>query len=444
LLISIPARVSRLILVSSLFLASVFCFGAPAAVGVAKDPARGLNFFSEEEERAMGKRYATELGQQLRFIQDRSVLAEVEMVGRRLAQFSPRPVELRFFVVDTREVNAFALPGGFIYVNRGLIEMAGSDDELAGVLAHEIAHAAARHSTREMSKKLLWTAIAAGVSQAVGSKSQKWGEVIALAGGAGMLLSTLKYSRNDEYQADALAVDMLTAAGYSPHGLVRFFEKIGGNQRPSRWAGAVAILGTHPPAPNRIERLQPKLSGLPVVAVASGPEFRQCKSALEAMPLPPPGRDVALSSALAALERNAGQKTSPPATSPSSSYEFVIAGDSLWVDTGVQVEAGDLIAFAASGQIQPIKKDRAVVCGADGIPGTGKGFWKQVSSGNTGALVARIRPVSDPDKRFVSGSVAQWQAPITGLLELGVNDDNLTDNIGEYHVVISVRPAGVR
>jgi Zn-dependent protease with chaperone function len=434
--------------VAAILLAALAC--APLRAAQDTDPGRGFNFFSEAEERSLGQRYVAELDRQLKLVRDPQVTAEVERVGRKLASASPRRFEFRFAVVDTREVNAFAVPGGYIYVNRGLIELAGSEDELAGVLAHEIGHVTARHATREMSKRLVWSAIVGGASALAATKSRKWGDIIAYAGGAGLLFGALKYSRNDEYQADAIAVDLLARNGYSPYGLLQFFDKIGGQGgRPSRWQGALAIVNTHPPTPDRVARLRPRIAelGLAPTQLAAGPEFLRIQEILKVLPLPDAQRDVTLSGALAATDRRLGQASQDPALPAppewAESVAIAVPGNTVWLSTGIRVNAGDRISLAASGVIQPIKKDRSVTCGPDGIPGTRSGFFKPVSSANTGALVARVRgEQGQPDSSaLVAGSLSEWQAPVSGLLELGINDDNNFDNLGEFRVLVAVRRA---
>ena len=143
----------------------------------------GLNLFSEADELAMGRRYAAELEGKLSLVGAPAVQAYVDAVGKRLAGASPKPgLPFRFRVVNTKEVNAFAVPGGFIYINRGLIDLAQDEGQLAGVMAHEMAHVVGRHATKQMSKQLILLGVVAGASMLASKKSEGLVNVIAVAG----------------------------------------------------------------------------------------------------------------------------------------------------------------------------------------------------------------------------------------------------------------------
>lgn len=435
---------------SACLVAALVLAAAPLeAADRAKPPWKGLNFFSEADELGLGRRYAAELDRRLPIIRDSEAAAVVDRIGRRLAAQSPRQAEWRFSVVNTREVNAYAVPGGFIYVNRGLLDLARSDDEIAGVLAHEIAHVAARHGTRALSKQLLLSAIAMGASLAASRKSERWGEVAAVAGGATVLMAQLKYSRNDEYQADALGADIMQRAGYSPHGLAVFFERLRGeNARgPSRAARWLALVSTHPPMQERIARLQPVLVSAPPPASFSATEIARAHTALSGMAYPPEPKDQGLTGVLASVAgvgAPAAENVSLANLNWDFAHRFRVPGNTVWLKTGLTVRPGDGIAIQAEGEIWPIRNSDAS-CGPGGLPGANRGVFKPITRANTGALVANIRPdESSAGKYILVGEGAAWTAATGGMLELGINDDNNFDNRGEFQVQILIRRGGAQ
>ena len=405
----------------------------------------GLNFFSEKDDFAIGQRYSNELNSRLKLISEPRVLPYIDALGRRLIASSRKPgMTARFFVVNTREVNAFALPGGFIYINRGLIDLAETEEQLAGVVAHELSHVTARHGTRQMSKQLLLMGIVGGASALAGARSEKWGGIIATAGGVGMLFATMKYSRNDEYQADALAAETLARAGYSPQGLVEFFERMDPT-RAGRLDRALALLNTHPPAADRIRNLRAQIAVMK--SPAGGPidrePFAWCKHALNAMP-PPPAKDVTLSNALAAVglaegSRMANQETlAPLGVREQAQHVFDVPGNTVWLDTGIPLRKGQHFEIWADGEVQ-IRRDTDLACDANGVFGTGKGFFKPISSVNTGALLGRIDAGNQSGKPFPIGAHSVLAAPEAGTLRLGINDDNNFDNRGAFRVWVLTR-----
>jgi beta-barrel assembly-enhancing protease len=183
----------------------------------------GWNLFTPEQDIQIGTRAAAKIGQQILLLNDSRVDGYLDTLGKRLASFAPGyryPYQYR--CVNDENVNAFALPGGFIYINRGVIEAADNEAQLAGVMAHETSHVALRHGTNQVSKAEAWR-IPLGLLGAAGGL----GGLIAQAGGGFTLNSiVLKYSRDDETQADVLGTQILYDAGYDPRALAQFFEKI--------------------------------------------------------------------------------------------------------------------------------------------------------------------------------------------------------------------------
>ena len=202
---------------------------------------------SQEKEIALGRQLAMEFEQQAKLVDDPAITEYVNRVGQNLVLHSDAKIPFTIKVVDSDDVNAFALPGGFFYVNRGLILAADNESELAGVMAHEIAHVAARHAMENQGKM---QAINYGLLAAIIFGGGIAGAVAQNAGGFTQLLSFLKFSRSAEEEADQLGVQYLYAAGYDPTGMASMFEKL--NSKNKKKPGTIAkIFASHPQSVDR-------------------------------------------------------------------------------------------------------------------------------------------------------------------------------------------------
>src|SRR5438094_4425459 len=207
-----------------------------------------LNFFSLEKEIQMGRQLAAEIERQVKLVEDPTINEYVNRVGQNLVRNSDAKVPFTIKVVESDEINAFALPGGFFYVNSGLILAADDESELAGVMAHEIAHVAARHGTENASKGQLVN-IASLPLIFLGGVG---GFAIRQAAGFLIPMQFLQFSRKAEAEADYLGVQYLYKTGYDPGAAVSFFEKL--QARESAKPGSVSkMFSTHPPTGDRIE-----------------------------------------------------------------------------------------------------------------------------------------------------------------------------------------------
>ena len=246
-----------------------------------RDVGKGVNFYSLEKEIALGKQLASEVERQAKIINDPVIAEYVNRVGQNLVRNSDAKVPFTIKVIDSEEVNAFALPGGFFFVNSGLILKADNEAELAGVMAHEIGHVAARHGTRQATRGEIaqlgmiplifmggWTGY--GIYQAA--------SVLVPVG-------FLKFSRAMESEADLLGLEYMYKAGYDPTAFVDFFEKI--ETLEKRKPGTMSkVFSTHPPTDSRIQaaqkNIQEYLKAKPEYVLTTS-EFNDVKGRLLAM-----------------------------------------------------------------------------------------------------------------------------------------------------------------
>jgi predicted Zn-dependent protease len=218
---------------------------------------KGLDFYSLEHEIALGKQLAAQVDQTSKFVTDPVVTEYVNRVGQNLVRNSDAKVPFTIKVIDNDAINAFALPGGFFYVNSGLILHADEESELAGVMAHEIAHVCARHGTKNATKgELLQMAtIPLMLLGPAGWAGYGLYEGLQVA----LPLTFLKFSRTAEGEADYLGLQYMYKAGYDPNSFVTFFEKVEAQERKE--PGTIPrIFDSHPPTPDRILASQKEIA----------------------------------------------------------------------------------------------------------------------------------------------------------------------------------------
>lgn len=252
------------------------------AIGNREIGGKGLgNWYSIEKEVAMGKQYAQQVEQSAKLITDPVITEYVNRVGQNLVRHSDAKVPFTIKVIDDDQINAFALPGGFFYVNTGTILAADDESELAGVMAHEIAHVCARHAMRQMTRAN-WANFATIPLIFIGGGI---GYAAYEAAGIGIPLTFMKFSRGFEAQADYLGTQYLYASGYDPQAMVDFFEKIEATEKKKPGALAKAF-ASHPATPDRVEHTQDEIAKiLPPKDeyVVTTSEFDQVKARLAAL-----------------------------------------------------------------------------------------------------------------------------------------------------------------
>jgi predicted Zn-dependent protease len=272
----------------------IFNFGVPMKrilIGVAITCSLVGCGISQQQEVQMGQQYATEINAQLPIVQDPELNRYINVLGDSIARLTSRAdLDWHFFIVDSKEVNAFAVPGGFVYVNRGLIERTDQMDEVAGVLGHEIGHVVRRHTVKQMEKAQganIGVTLACVLTSVC--NSQVAGAAINIAGGAVFA----KFSRQDEAEADQEGFNNVVRANISPVGMVTMFQKLIA-ERQSRPGGVEAWFRTHPLEEDRVAAIQARINQLPRATLArlgtDTRNFHTFKARLQSLPPSPPPR----------------------------------------------------------------------------------------------------------------------------------------------------------
>ena len=216
-----------------------------------------INIFTDAQEVQLGKQFSREIEKEVKIYSDPIVTAYIDQLGQHLANHSQRQhITYHFKVVNTDDVNAFAVPGGYLYVNIGLIRAAANESELAGVIGHEIGHVVGKHGVKQMTRQL---GLAAMAQLALGENQSKLKQMVANLAAGGVLM---KYSRDAEREADGYAVQEMYDAGIDPEGMATFFEKLLNLQKgkPSKLK---QLFSTHPPTTERIAAVRSHIAKLP-------------------------------------------------------------------------------------------------------------------------------------------------------------------------------------
>src|SRR5688572_1150883 len=248
----------------------------------------GINVYSPADDVKLGQQVAQQAEKELTLVANREITAYVAALGQRLVTKSPNENKFPFTfkVVDERSINAFALPGGPIYVHRGALEAADNEAQIAGVIGHEIAHVILRHGTNQASKGSL----AGGATSILGGLlgNSKAGQIASLGGSFGANMVLLKYSRSAESDADLMGTQILYDSGYAPRAMAEFFDKLAKEHKGS---SIEQFFSNHPIPENRVAKVNAEIKKLgPQLAnpKLTTPEFERTKKMLLAMPDPKP------------------------------------------------------------------------------------------------------------------------------------------------------------
>ena len=253
----------------------------------------GFNLFSPQKDVEIGKESVVQVEKEVPLLKDAQTESYVSQLGRRLVDFAPGNTDYpwTFKVVNSQDINAFALPGGFIYVNRGVLEAAEDEAQVAGVIAHEIGHVVMRHGTHRASQAMLAQMPLAILGGVLGQSGSATAQLAQMGIGLGMGSLMLKNSRGAESQADDFGTYMLYEAGYDPHAMAQFFDIVG-NKYPQQ---TVQFFSDHPNPENRVKRVDALIPQLGPAKQGrrDNPEFQAVKKRSLGLPAPPNGKPAA-------------------------------------------------------------------------------------------------------------------------------------------------------
>jgi beta-barrel assembly-enhancing protease len=418
----------------------------------------GWNLFSAQQDVEIGQQSAMAAEQQLPILNDRAIEQYVNSIGQKLAANAGGPqFQYRFRVVNASDINAFALPGGYIYLNRGIIENAKNEGEIAGVLAHEIAHSALRHGTHQASKAYAAQAGLQILGGLLGGKvGQNTAQILNTVGGVGLNALFLKFSRELETQADVRGAQILAASGYTPADMISFFNTLAkvDTSKKTTW------LSHHPAPPDRIARLEKERQLLrePANPTQNTQQLARIQTQLRGYGRAPTMGQIAQG----ATSGTSGRSSNPPMTSssgvgrveaPSSSWRtftnrsgaFQIGYPSNWQ---VYESNGFGVTIAPEGGVGSVGGKSEVVYGAiinhyDPFGNTSGTYLRE--SGRSGSislqdatndLVSQIVQTS-PHLRVVRGSTQQLRLDGKTALAATLRGTNRNTGIDERVTVVT-------
>jgi beta-barrel assembly-enhancing protease len=280
----------------------------------------GFNNFSPDDDVKLGREVAAQAEKEFTIVSDRDVANYISVLGQRLVAKAPNENKFPFTfkVVDEKSINAFALPGGPIYVHRGAIEAADNEAQIAGVIGHEIGHVILRHGTNQASKGQLLGGISGALGGLLGGS--KGGQIASVAGSFAASSVLLKYSRDAETQSDIMGTQILYDTGYPPRAMAEFFDKLAKEHKGS---SIEQFFSNHPIPENRVANVNAEIRRIgpePTNPKADTPDFQRVKRTLMAMPTPKPK---------AAANNSNGSPVRPPAAPSTRMTSFNAANIQL-------------------------------------------------------------------------------------------------------------------
>jgi Zn-dependent protease with chaperone function len=374
----------------------------------------GFNLYKVQQDVQLGKENAEQFDKGLPLVTDPQVLRYINDLGRRLASFAPNnnsEYAWTFKVINSSDINAFALPGGYIYVNRGAIMAAENEAQIAGVIAHESGHVVMRHGTHEVSQALLAQAplaILEGILSQTGSLTAQLAEM-GLGPGVNSIL--LKNSRSAESQADEVGTYILYQAGYDPHAMAQFFEIVE-KKYPQK---TIQFFADHPVPENRIKAVDSEISLLGPAKEwkTDSPEFEATKERLLSLPAPPTATPAPPASA---------SSSGPPPVPSSRLTRFEGKGFSIDYPDNWQVQQNeDAVALIPPGGIVEVAESGSAQAYGTSISrfqpqSSRQGNWGLVDA--TQELLDTMR-LSNPNLRVIKqgGMKLEGRAALSTLLE---------------------------
>jgi len=247
-----------------------------------------LNKLSDEDELALGRRFAAQLEKEQPSVSNALIDRYLGGMVAKLAAQSQRPdLPYSIKLVNSHVPNAFSLPGGFLYVNRGLIELVASEDELAAALGHEIGHVVGRHVVNQLLLSFAARSVLKPVLDNLDKQNDVIERIIVQFGGAVAMLAMLHFSRRDEAAADLLGFYEMLRAGWDPHGFLKLFNRLEALENSSS-GRPIPFLSDHPPTPERAEAIRRELTEvkIPASAVGDSVKFHIFKSSMGLLPEP--------------------------------------------------------------------------------------------------------------------------------------------------------------
>jgi Zn-dependent protease with chaperone function len=406
----------------------------------------GFNLFTPQQDIEMGRQSAGEIAQQVPLLRDERILAYVRQLGARLAERAPGfDFTYQFNVIATKEINAFALPGGYVFVNAGTIAAARNEGELAGVISHEIAHVALRHPTNQVSKAYVAKTGLQIIRKATGADI---GQILEQVGGAGANLLFLKFGRTAETQADLEGARIMAQAGYDPRDMAGFFELLQsktGQRTPE-------FMSDHPDPGNRVAAINKELPSLKVSAtpLRDSNEFKEVKGLLT-------GGATPLAQSAGPERKGTNEPggneagTRPPL--PSQTFRDFQAKDGSfglqYPDNWDALLSDDAnMIFAPQGAYGEINEGLIVTHGifigivkppSGNLESANEAFVQQQVSMNPDFRIARAPQAIDFGGRRGYATIVAGASPVTGVVEIDVIYTTMTGD-GRLFYLITIAP----